>query len=446
MKTIFSSRRNYYMTRISIFLIAVALIVGMVGCDATSQNLEIRTWYDLDDIRDNLGGNYTLMNNLDSTIAGYEELASPTANGGKGWQPIGNYTGGNFTGSFDGQGYEIKDLFINRPAEIAVGLFGVVNEGGIIKNISMMNETVISGESVGGLVGNNWGIVSDSHATGSVSGNSAIGGLVGSNSLGTVTDSYSISNVTGNSSVGGLVGSNSFGTVTDSYSTSSVSGESFAGGLVGIQGFWSTVSNSYSTGTVSGESFAGGLVGCQSYLSTVSNSYSTGMVSGDADVGGLLGSNSFGTVTNSYSTGSVTGYWRVGGLVGSNEEVSTVSNSYSTGGVTGNHSVGGLVGANYGGNVSDSYSTGSVTGNFSIGGLVGVNNGTVSYSFWDTETSGQNSSAGGTGKNTTEMQNIATFSGATWNITTVGGIGERNITYIWNIVDTVTYPFLSWQP
>jgi hypothetical protein len=43
------------------------------------------------------------------------------------------------------------------------------------------------------------------------------------------------------------------------------------------------------------------------------------------------------------------------------------------------------------------------------------------------------------------MQDIATFSGAAWNVTTVSGIGERNLSYIWNIVNGVTYPFLSWQ-
>jgi hypothetical protein len=42
-------------------------------------------WYDLDAIRYNLGGNYILMNELDSTTAGYTELASETATCGKGW-------------------------------------------------------------------------------------------------------------------------------------------------------------------------------------------------------------------------------------------------------------------------------------------------------------------------------------------------------------------------
>jgi len=43
------------------------------------------------------------------------------------------------------------------------------------------------------------------------------------------------------------------------------------------------------------------------------------------------------------------------------------------------------------------------------------------------------------------MKNIDTFSGAGWNIIIVGGPGERNPAYIWNIVDDETYPFLSWQ-
>ena len=152
-------------------------------------------------------------------------------------------------------------------------------------------------------------------------------------------------------------------------------------------------------------------------------------------------------MTNSYSTGSVTGETYVGGLVGWNE-AGSVSDSYSTGSVTGNSSVGGLVGYNFEGTVIDSFSTGNVTGNYSVGGLVGDNEaeGAVSNSFWDTETSGQATSDGGTGNNTTEMQDITTFSGAGWNITAVGGPGERNPAYIWNIVNKVTYPFLSWQP
>ena len=152
---------NCYSVRLSVFLIVAALIAGMVSCGPPSQNLEIGTWYDLDAIRDNLGGSYLLMNDLDSTTAGYEELASPTASGGAGWQPIGT-TDNPFTGTFDGQGYEIRDLFINRPDESYVGLFGWVGEGGVIKNLGVVNTDVTGLAGVGGLIGENAGTVSDS--------------------------------------------------------------------------------------------------------------------------------------------------------------------------------------------------------------------------------------------------------------------------------------------
>jgi len=185
---------NCYVKRLGILLITAALIAGMAGCfNSTS---EIRNWYDLNAVRDDLRGNHILMNDLDSTTAGYTELAGPTANEGKGWQPIGTEDD-LFTGTFDGQGYEIRNLFINRPYEPYVGLFGVVGEGGVVQNIGVVNADVTGGDAVGGLVGDNEGTVSNSYSTGNVTGvtnSEGIGGLVGAN-LGTVSDSYSIGEV-----------------------------------------------------------------------------------------------------------------------------------------------------------------------------------------------------------------------------------------------------------
>jgi len=79
--------------------------------------------------------------------------------------------------------------------------------------------------------------------------------------------------------------------------------------------------------------------------------------------------------------------------------------------------------------------------------MVGRNyQGTVSNSFWDIQTSGQSTSNGGIGKTTAEMKNIDTFSGATWSIIAVADPSERDLAYVWNIVDDETYPVLSWQP
>ena len=367
----------------------------MIGCVPTSQDLEIQDWYDLDDVRDNLEGSHTLMNHLDSTTPGYEELASPTANGGQGWQPIGSGHS-PFTGSFDGHGYEIRDLFINRPGEDDVGLFGAVDEAGRIEDIGVVN-AIVTGETF-------------------------VGGLVGEIFYGTVNNSYFTGSITGEVNVGGMVGYNLQGTVRSCHSTGSVIGTDAVGGLVGYIGYNSTAN--------------------------VSNSHSGCNVTGDLYVGGLVGFNEYGTMSDSYSIGNVTGNLCVGGLVGllaGDDGMDSVSNTYSMSNVIGYEGVGGLVGANFYSSVNNSYSSGSVTGESRVGGLVGENHGTVSNSFWDIETSGQTTSDGGTGKNTTEMQDIATFSGAAWNITAVA-LKQTNPAYIWNIVNNVTYPFLSWQP
>jgi hypothetical protein len=191
--------------------------------------------------------------------------------------------------------------------------------------------------------------------------------------------------------------------------------------------------------SITGFGSVGGLVGLD--MGTVSASYSNGNVTGHEYVGGLVGYSS-GTVSSSYAGATVTGYNDVGGLVGSNGD--TVSNSYSGGNVIGHEYVGGLVGSN-GDTVSNSYSSGTVSGAEGAGGLVGQNDhGTVSGSFWDVETSGMKESDGGTAKNATAMRDIAVFSGAGWNITAVA-LNQTDVAHIWNIVDNVTYPFLSWE-
>jgi hypothetical protein len=361
------------------------------------EGLEIQDWYGLNATRalNKLGISHILMNALNSTTPGWEALASPTANGGKGWQPI-----VSFNSIFDGQGYEIRDLSINRTDESGVGLFGDVDKGGVVRNVTVVNATVTGMRNVGGLVGWNEGTVSSSNFTGSVNGsNEYVGGLVGRNDGGTVENSYSTGSVSGGSSVGGLVGGNE-GKVDDFYSISNLIGSDMhVGGLVG----WNdrTVSSSNSTGSVNGNWHVGGLVG-RNDGGTVENSHSTGNVDGNMYVGGLVGYNYKGTVTNSYSSSSVTGRdEHVGGLVGWNqgtdENKGTVEESYSTGNVKGNHKVGGLVGFNNHGKVSKSHSTGNVTSEegYDIGGLVGWNEGTVEESSYSIGNVKGNDNVGG---------------------------------------------------
>ena len=366
---------------------------------------EIRDWYDLDAVRHNLDGSCLLMNSLDSTIAGYMELASKTANEGMGWEPIGTSADG-FTGSFDGQGYEIRDLFINRPDQDYVGLFAHVSwihpidNVGAIENVGVVNADVTGHTRVGALAGDNSGIVNNSYSTrGVTDGWTYIGGLVGYSDGGLVSDSYSAGNATGFRYVGGLVG-----------------------GITGTRTVREgIVINCYSTSSVTGFTRTGGLVASIVADGNVISSYFAGSVNGTRWVAGLVAENYGGTVSDSYSTGDVTG---------------RLYSGY----------VGGVVGFNLGGTINSCYSTGTVNGKTPVGGLVGDNSeGTVNDSLWDIQTSGQTASNGGTGKTTTEMKNIATFTGAGWNIVAVAHPDITDPSHIWNIVDGQTYPFLSWQ-
>jgi hypothetical protein len=315
MKRIFGSRSGNHLARVSTLLLIAALIAGMASCNGNpSQNLEIRTWYDLDAVRDNLAGHHILMNDLNSTTAGYTALASSTANEGKGWQPIGTVDE-RFSGVFDGQEHDIKDLFINRPREGEIGLFGHIGgEGALIKNVGVVDADVTGWEATGTLVGyNELGMIDNCYATGSVTGDidaTGMGGLVGMNEQGTVTGSYATSNVAGGWQygvhIGGLVGLNEDGVLSDCHATGSVTGDSSVGGLVGHNQPDGALSNCYATGSVISDGEAAG-------------------------IGGLAGSN-FGTVSGCYATGSVTGGWvsgdAIGGLVGDNHYLGTISNSY----------------------------------------------------------------------------------------------------------------------
>ncbi len=180
-------------------------------------------------------------------------------------------------------------------------------------------------------------------------------------------------------------------------------------------------------------------------------------VAGGSYVGGVVGYNTdSGRVTRCYTTGAVSGTERVGGLVGYN--IGTLTNCYSTAVVSGSASVGGLLGVNgtwryaaderVRGRVSHCYSAGSVTGKDQVGGLVGSNIGAGSWqplvaaSFWDTKTSAQDTSVGGTGKTTAEMQTAKTFLDAGWDFVgeTANGTGD-----IWWILEGKGYPRLWWE-
>jgi filamentous hemagglutinin family protein len=431
------------------FRINGGTFIRALGGDGTEAPYQITDVYGLQGIGSAgmLGNRYVLANNIDAN-------GTANWNGGAGFVPIGSFGGGSygggFNGTFDGLGRTISNLTINASGTTTVGLFGVIGSSnwgcsggacsaGSVGNVNLVNASVTANgaSAVGALVGINYGSIWQSSASGSVGrtgeGSGAVGGLAGEN-FGNVSTSSSGAAVTGGSlaSVGGLAGHNG-GTITRSYSTGVVSGGggAFVGGLVGLNDSPGSITSSNATGTVSGGNAGvlGGLVGMN--LGSIDPSYATGTVStnGTGVLGGLVGIN-VGSINQSAATGAVTGGPGsiVGGLVGINTTLAdpssgTINQSYAAGAVTGgvNSTVGGLVGQN-GGSIMQAYAVGRVTaGSGGVGaGLVAQDTvtapappgyvfnsgpGTVSNSYYDTQTTGQQNSAGGIGLTTAQLVN-----------------------------------------
>ncbi len=242
------------------------------------------------------GKYYKLMNDIDAS-------ETATWDGGKGFVPIGS-DGTPFKGTFDGNNRKITSLTINRPDRHYVGLFGRAQISSTIKNLGLEDFTILGDQNCGGLAG---GV-----------------STLGSPTL-FVTNCYSSGSVSGTSNCGGLVGV-AWGSISDCYSTAGVSGTSCCGGLVGFQGGGS-ISNCYSSGSVSSGTYhCGGLLGYQR-AGSISNCYSSGSVTADSYSGGLLGYQEAGSISNCYSSGSVTVNSYSGGLLGF-QQSGSVSDCY----------------------------------------------------------------------------------------------------------------------
>ncbi|MFZ6665689.1 hypothetical protein, partial [Peijinzhouia sedimentorum] len=188
--------------------------------------------------------------------------ASSTAgwNCGLGWLPIGNGTT-NFTGTYNGGNYTIRNLTLNRTSDFYTGLFGRL-QSATISNLGLVNASFTGGFSSGILSGDaNTVTIRNTYSTGSVSGSGfSVGGIVGANINVDIIDSYSNANISGGASnKGGLAGEvNNGSAIINSYATGIVSGT--GGGLIGaINSFGSasTVTNSYYDSETSGKSDTG---------------------------------------------------------------------------------------------------------------------------------------------------------------------------------------------
>ena len=337
-------------------------IGGLIGRN-TSGNIQTAT------VKGNTSGtNYTgglIGENASSSAT----IASVTVEG--------NVTGTGTTGYVGGLiGLNASKNMTN--ATVTGNTTGVLYVGGLIgKNNSTSYtfstlkvtgdvEGTGTGGYVGGLIGQNYGIITGAEYAGNVYGiGSFLGGLIGKQESGEINTSktsgqvimkYSSSNYNSTKqNAGGLVGYNNGQTISKCYSSSDVLvGESttkwsYIGGLVGNNYRPGKIEKSAATGDVTANttdcSYIGGLVGynygtadSNGNRALVENSYSTGKVAGGTYVGGLIGYTQYGQITNSYTVSRVTGY-TTGGLIGdvystvtsgSTRNWTTVTNSYWT--------------------------------------------------------------------------------------------------------------------
>ncbi|MGK0215454.1 MAG: hypothetical protein ACI9NA_000560 [Gammaproteobacteria bacterium] len=234
---------------------------------------------------------YELTTNLDfdSNADGVMDANDAYWNGGEGWMPIGS-SSVPFTSIFDGNGHQIRNLYIDRSNTDYIGLFGAISgESAQLRNIGLTGELmqVLGDDYVGGLSGyaKNAAMIEQSYVTGAVTGDWYVGGLVGYLNASVINNSYVTGAVTGDYYVGGLTGgSYNASAINNSFASGAVTGNSFVGGLVGYSSS-STINSSFATGAVIGDSYVGGLTGYSN--STVTNSHwatdTTGQLNSDGE-------------------------------------------------------------------------------------------------------------------------------------------------------------------
>jgi subtilisin family serine protease len=219
-------------------------------------------------IRNNLAASYRLTSNLDFTYD-TTNVNGLFYNNGKGWLPIGNnessssgYTGNAFNGNFDGNGYVIKGLNINRPSEYYLGLFGNVvgidTEHSTIKNLILENGNIKGQGYIGGLIG--YAQYVDISNVGTnlniIASDMYIGGVVGYIE-GNINKSYNTALIEASSKAGGIAGS-IMGDIYDTFNLGIMNryndiNVTDSGGIVGVLS--GSMSNSYNLGMLRDNNF-----------------------------------------------------------------------------------------------------------------------------------------------------------------------------------------------
>ena len=240
-----------------------------------------------------------------------------------GWLPIGkdpdNPTEPQaFTGIFDGNGFSIENLYINRHENTDdqyIGLFSILDGSQFnepqIRNLFLDSVNIEGYAFVGALAG----MAEDTDifnlaTTGFITGEYYhTGGLLGSADRVSLNSVTVIARVEGfNTNTGGLIGSSSDITLERVVSTGRIDAGNNAGGLIGRASQHTTIENTLFTGLISALNSTGGFLGYSDSVS-IENSFMTGTISSDPPLGGFVGSiNDVDTASNIENSFAAVGY------------------------------------------------------------------------------------------------------------------------------------------
>jgi hypothetical protein len=245
------------------FLVVLATLVvainlaAFAGGDGTEGDpYQVSNLTELNDVRNYPTAHFIQTADIDLDVAPY--------NTGTGWVPIPwisfpDYAR-RFSGTYDGGGHIIDNLYLNSGTTQQMGLFGSTNAGAVIKNLGVTNVNVTGQITTGALLGFAYysATISNCYSTGSVTAtNSSYGGLIGAAQRTILSDCYSTASVSGPANqAGGLLGQLRYaeGSMTNCYSAGLVSASGASvGGLVGYSDAGTTISDCFWDTQTSGQ-------------------------------------------------------------------------------------------------------------------------------------------------------------------------------------------------
>lgn len=324
---------------LTIMLFAAGVFVlpdSAIAAEQEEFTIEIASAEELKSIAYVINGGYISTDKFYYRLTADIDLSGLEDVDGEGWRPIGYQTFEQsiaFSGVFDGAGYTVSGLRINRLSETSgAGLFGY--NTGIIKNLNIVideeNGGINAAYYAGGITGINDGVISGCNVYGLINADYS-GGICGSNK-GTVSECVNYADIYGENGIGGIVGGNA-GVISFCQNFGSVQGSEYSYDAGGIAGYVSTrgssISNCANYGAVAGKENTGGIIG-SAYGIEINNCANYGAVSGTETIGGIAGF-SRAEIKNCLNTGKITGDSGIGGIAGKAPGGSVTNSFYLAG-------------------------------------------------------------------------------------------------------------------